>query len=815
MEKPCTIDRFFKRKNASFSEVNADNTSLPTSNVNILEKPPIKSQKIDVKEIDIGSLERDLRLRIQIWDYHVNQRDEIRRAYIKAGPYQPILSKYPKSGSTTHLRSFQLSWFKLFPSWLEYSPAKDAAFCLPYFLFYKPCGSGYYGQQAFTIDGFQNWKKVRDGEKCAFLNHIGKDLNSFHNVAKRSCEDLINQFQHIQKVLDNFTSEQIVDNRLRLKVSIDTIRLLAFQGCAFRHRDERPNSINRGNFLQIVKLLGSYNDNVAKVLDKAPKNASYTSPKIQKEILHIFSIKVKNAIREEIGDVKYCIIVDEAHDESKKEQMAIVLRFVDKDGFVRERFFGLIHVSNTTASTLKDGIYSVLSHQNLDIQNIRGQGYDGASNMQGEWKGLQALVLNDCPYAYYIHCFAHHLQLALVATSKDVIPIHKFFLKLAFVVNIVGASCKRNDELKVGQAAEIEHMIDIDELETAKGLNQIGTLQRAGDTRWSSHFKSVSSLIKIFSPTCEVLLNIINEGATSAQRGDANSAYEILTSFEFVFILHLMKEMLEITDLLCHALQCQSQDILNAMNLVSSTKALLQKFRDDKWDALLANVQSFCEVRNIDVPNMNAPYIRRRGRARDHQDDFTVEHYYRVDIFYAAIDSQLQELNGWFSEHAVELLNLSSALDPRDMSETLRIDDICQLVENFYLQDFKDQEKIQLRMQLHHYEHNVVQHVDYKKLSTISELCQWLVRTNKSTIYQLVYRVITLVLTLPVSTATTERSFSAMKIVKSRLRNKIEDEFLTDSLLVYIEKEIAENFTTESIIEDFRDMKDVEFHFNR
>ncbi|XP_028127119.1 uncharacterized protein LOC114323658 [Camellia sinensis] len=144
------------------------------------------------------------------------------------------------------------------------------------------------------------------------------------------------------------------------------------------------------------------------------------------------------------------------------------------------------------------------------------------------------------------------------------------------------------------------------------------------------------------------------------------------------------------------------------MNLVSSTKALLQKFRDDKRDVVPANVKSFCEVRNIDVPNMNARYIGRRGRARAHQDDFTIEHYYRVDIFYVAIDSQLQELNGQFNEHAIELLNLSSALDPRDLFETFRMDDICQLVGKIYLQDFTNQEKIQLRMQLHHYEHNVV-----------------------------------------------------------------------------------------------------------
>jgi hypothetical protein len=87
--------------------------------------------------------------------------------------------------------------------------------------------------------------------------------------------------------------------------------------------------------------------------------------------------------------------------------MAIVLRFVDKYGFIQERFFDLVHVKDTSALTLENKISNVLSHHGLDIQNIRGQGYDGASNMCGEWKGLQALFLNDCPYAYYVHCFAH------------------------------------------------------------------------------------------------------------------------------------------------------------------------------------------------------------------------------------------------------------------------------------------------------------------------------------------------------------------------------------------------------------------------
>ena len=100
------------------------------------------------------------------------------------------------------------------------------------------------------------------------------------------------------------------------------------------------------------------------------------------------------------------------------------------------------------------------------------------------------------------------------------------------------------------------------------------------------------------------------------------------------------------------------------MHLVSSTKALIQKFRDNGWDGLLTTVISFCEKRCIDVLDMNACYVVRRGRACNNQDKITIEHHYQINIFYAAIDSQLQELNRRFSEDVMELLRLSSALEP-------------------------------------------------------------------------------------------------------------------------------------------------------
>ena len=265
-------------------------------------------------------------------------------------------------------------------------------------------------------------------------------------------------------------------------------------------------SKNQGNFLELLKLLASYNDEVAQVvLNNAPKNGKYTCHQVQKEILAILSSRVKKHIREEIGDSKFCIIVDEARDESQKEKMALVLRFVDKDGLIQERFFDMRCVTSTTSLSLKEAVCDILSRHNLDVSNLRGQGYDGASNMRGEWNGLQALFMKDCPYAYYIHCFAHRLQLALVTASREVKPIHKFFEKLIFIVNAVCSSPKRHDELQAAQLKENEYLLEIEEIVPGKGANQIGTVKWATDTRWGSHFSSICSLIRMYEATCFVL----------------------------------------------------------------------------------------------------------------------------------------------------------------------------------------------------------------------------------------------------------------------------------------------------------------------
>jgi hypothetical protein len=267
-----------------------------------------------------------------------------------------------------------------------------------------------------------------------------------------------------------------------------------------------------------------------------------------------------------------------------------------------------------------------------------------------------------------------------------------------------------------------------------------------------------------------------------------------------------MKEIIGITDVLCQVLQQKSQDILNIIHSVSIAKKLLQKLRDDGWDNLLENIVSFSKKSEIDIPDFSARYIE--GRCRNQKNHITVEHYYRFDIFNATIDFQLQELDNRFGEKAMELLTLSSALDPKDAYKSFKIDDICILAEKYYPLDFSEHEKINLRYQLRYFEFDVLTDPTLQNLSSMAELCQGLAKTEKSKTYHLIDRLIRLVLTLPVSTATIERAFSAMEIVNTQLRNKMEDDFLANSLVLYIEREIAESFDSNSIFDDFVLLRD-------
>lgn len=142
---------------------------------------------------------------------------------------------------------------------------------------------------------------------------------------------------------------------------------------------------------------------------------------------------------------------------------------------------------------------------------MHGQEYVGVSNMRGKWNELQALFMSDCPYTYYVRCFAYRLQLAFGCCIKSIIAIQQFFSKFTFIVNIVCFFSKRYDELQAFKLDEIAHLLEIDEFENCKVENQIAILKQARDTQ-SSHFSFICSLINMYDATCSILEKIIVDG---------------------------------------------------------------------------------------------------------------------------------------------------------------------------------------------------------------------------------------------------------------------------------------------------------------
>ncbi|KAL6646930.1 hypothetical protein ACP70R_015624 [Stipagrostis hirtigluma subsp. patula] len=404
MKRLKTLDSFFKPVDSSAENPNVaaaqdvDRTDVQVPNENMA--PPLDA---DQERIVATAFERDLGKRDQIIDLHSDKKVEARRFYI-----------FEETNWEVRIN-------------------------------------------AFTVKGFQNWKKVNDGTECALLKHMG-DASSAHNYSVRCMTNFKNRLAQIDTQMVKQNDKKLAGARLRLTTTADAIRWLTFQCCPFTGHDESAESLNRGNFLEMIKLLASYNEDVkAVVLENAPKNAKYTSSDVQKEILSIYAQRVQQSIREEIGNSKFCIMVDEARDESKKEQMAIVVRFVNNEGLIKERFLDLIHVKETAALTLKDSICAVLS------------------------------------------------------ASREAEEVHNFFQHANFIINIVSASPKLNDELLANQAEEITREIELGDLDTGRGANQLGSLQRPGDTRWSSHHKSIQSLKKMFAATISVPRSVAND----------------------------------------------------------------------------------------------------------------------------------------------------------------------------------------------------------------------------------------------------------------------------------------------------------------
>ncbi|XP_066981186.1 zinc finger MYM-type protein 1-like [Macrobrachium rosenbergii] len=187
-------------------------------------------------------------------------------------------------------------------------------------------------------------------------------------------------------------------NREILDRLISITLYLARQGLPFRGDGEISTSENRGNFLELVEMFSKYDSVVQLHLDvikekqdilKRPQ-VSLLSNRTQNDLIKALAISVRRVILEEIHQSKvFSILMDETTDVSHTEQVSFVVRYVH-DFKIKERFIQVFNVQSTTGEALEKEVISMLNANNLNIDDMRGQGYDGAANMSGIYNGLQS-----------------------------------------------------------------------------------------------------------------------------------------------------------------------------------------------------------------------------------------------------------------------------------------------------------------------------------------------------------------------------------------------------------------------------------------
>ncbi|XP_039254132.2 zinc finger MYM-type protein 1-like [Styela clava] len=159
-----------------------------------------------------------------------------------------------------------------------------------------------------------------------------------------------------------------------------------------------------------------------KLVEMPSGSGKYLSSTCQNEIIQMISGRLKQTIiTENKAAPFFSIILDTTQDISKIDQLSAVYRYIRVvknedlpiDGKIKEVFMGFHKVSGQTSHELATQLEYLLHANGLDLLKCRGQGYDGAANMQGAYDGLQAKIAAKQPLAVYVYCAAHNLNLVI------------------------------------------------------------------------------------------------------------------------------------------------------------------------------------------------------------------------------------------------------------------------------------------------------------------------------------------------------------------------------------------------------------------
>ncbi|CAK1596196.1 unnamed protein product [Parnassius mnemosyne] len=336
-------------------------------------------------------------------------------------------------------------------------------------------------------------------------------------------------------------------------------------------------------------------------------------------------------------------MIDETSDIKRLEQVSICFRSVAEDLTLNEYFIGFYDTKDTKAETLFEIVTDVIEESGLSIANLRGQCYDGASNVSGKITGLQTRIREVEPRALHVHCLAHSLNLVVQDSMEDIILIKNFIGIIKDLLNFIRDSPKR-----LGRFHDLQSEKSPD-------------LTPFCPTRWTMRISSLKRLYHDanYQSVIDFMLLTSNARDTDAiTSSKAKGFSKHLQTFETYFLLTTMINIFEAIELLNTQLQ-KSQLCLNESNkLVEISTKNLETQRDQKFEVIWKEANKGIAKFNVEEPSVRRE--RKTPRRFDSSSEAhifdTPEDNYRK-IYFEVYDKVLMSLNTRFETETINLLS--------------------------------------------------------------------------------------------------------------------------------------------------------------
>lgn len=693
-------------------------------------------------------------------------------------------------------------WYRTLPNgehikrrWLIYSLPLNAIFCAYCKIFYGSSKAGR-ATSSLVTTGFTNWKKVSDKliQHERSINHKECEIKwKSRFIAMKTCKG-------IDKELE--TSIQLEKRKWKevLLAVIDAVMYLATNCLAFRGSDEcienileSKYSISRGNFLNLIVLLSKRNPTLSAVLANMKKGqTSYLSKTIQNEIIELLSKTCKQKILQEIKEARYfTIMFDCTPDTSHTEQMSEVIRYVKielGECIIKETFIDFIEVEGKTGEYLTNIILEKLRSDGLDLQQCRGQSYDNGSNMAGIHKGVESRIVQQNELAEFVPCMAHSLNLVGMHAASACTEAVKLFGTVQSVFNFFVNSTTRWNLLK----------------ECTKTK-----LQGSSQTRWSAKYQAVAALTKNLTELAKILQKIEENGSAEA-KFEARTLYNVISTFDFIVNLTVWNNILREINRVNNEIQKKDVLLSLSVNLMEGLIRSLNRMREMPFEFWKEEAKSLAEKMDIE-PVLQAKRIPKRKRLFDELSEdqsrlltsdqiFTKELNIIFDRLIAEITKRMtsaNKLNSYFSFLNGHELSQLTSMDLKHCATNLALkynrdlnaEDFCQ-----ELVVFKDQSP------------NLFKGANLKDASALNIL-QTIYANGLEDAFPNICIALRIYCTLPSTSASCERSFSKLKIIKNYLRSSMDQERLSGLALLSIENSFAQEINFEEVIESFAEKK--------